>query len=346
MLAAAAARRLDLVGHELRQPGPDWAWYGNGKAVFDELWAGLFVFTLISARAVDLLLQTRQRQAMAFAAGVLEWPFCESFIPSALKRAGMNFASVSEFADTSHLAFRPHFLLDDPRANRPGSMVHSVMGRDDLIKAEIREQPPGDWFRPDTILHAALRDQPFEAFWPRLLERFEYAGDHAGYSAFRKEVVARGMEPPGLPDLAYCKPALSSSVSQWSHSARAEVDAGGANGAVLHGDYGFHTQAEPNPWWSVDLLDEYAIHEIAIVNRAMGQDRFRTCAVQSSRDGSAWITRYNKIDQTEVSADPQHPWRILFSDPFVGRYVRIMMLGEGILHLRRVRIFGRGLRDE
>ena len=85
------------------------------------------------------------------------------------------------------------------------------------------------------------------------------------------------------------------------------------------------------------------VFEIEIVNRREAAERFRNFVVQTSLDGSLWVTRFLKLDASEVSADAERPHRILMSDPFLARHVRIMLLGAGILHLRRVRIFGRAL---
>lgn len=151
------------------------------------------------------------------------------------------------------------------------------------------------------------------------------------------------MTPKEKEDLAYCKPALTSSVSEWSNFKDRQLDASGANGASMPDDYGFHTRRELNPWWTVDLIDECLIEEIAIVNRQSYSDRFRKFVVQSSRNGSRWITRYAKRDLSHVSADPASPWRHAFCDPFRARYVRICVPAHEVLHLRRVQIFGRML---
>ncbi len=344
ILAAAAARGIDIIGHELRQPGPDWHWYGNGKAVFAELWAGLFVFTLASARAVDLLLETRQRQAEVFKAGALaEWPFCESFIPSVLKRAGMNFAHIHEFVDTRNLSYRPHIQITDERANRPGTMVHSVLGRKDFIAAVVKEQPPADWFTPGSTLRRAMEGIPVAEFGPALLQRFADKVDHAGHGAFRQELLAQDVAVATPGDLAWCKPAIQSTICEWSRSTDPRIEAAGAVGVVAHEDYGFHTMFETNPWWAVDLLESYVIDELRILNRPVFSERFRTFVVQSSLDGATWITRFLKMDLAEVSADPARPHRILFADPPLARHLRIMMLGKGFFHLRRISVFGRAV---
>jgi Core-2/I-Branching enzyme/F5/8 type C domain len=144
-------------------------------------------------------------------------------------------------------------------------------------------------------------------------------------------------------DLAYCKPAVSSSVSPWARYQDPERDARGANGESFAWDHGFFTRSEREPWWTVDLLREYTVEEIAIINRLNEPQRFRTFAILSSGDEGIWRTRFTQSVPIDVSSDPDSPWRLRFTEPFRARYVRIALLGTGYLHLRRVQIFGRAL---
>jgi hypothetical protein len=165
--------------------------------------------------------------------------------------------------------------------------------------------------------------------------------DHAGIALLQKEAAARGWAfLGGSEDLAFCKPAVSSSVSRWSWFPDPERDACGANGDPPADDYGFHTSEEASPWWMVDLLDEYLVGEVAIVNRYNNRARFRTFRIESSCDGSVWTARHSQVEPCDVSTDPEQPWRVSFAEPFVARYIRIVLLGTGVLHLYRVLVFG------
>ena len=146
-------------------------------------------------------------------------------------------------------------------------------------------------------------------------------------------------------DLAYGKPALTSSASRWSRFSDAARDAAGANSETLPADFGFHTQDEKDPWWMVDLLAEHAVDEVAIVNRKAFGDRCAHFVVESSTDHDTWTTRFAKRDGETISATAAAPWRVRFATPFRARYLRVRMLGEGMLHLRRVQVFGRPADD-
>jgi hypothetical protein len=143
-----------------------------------------------------------------------------------------------------------------------------------------------------------------------------------------------------LVDLAFRKPARSSSISTWSRHQDPERDARGANGAVLHDDLAFHTQEERNPWWLVDLGDECFVHEVKIVNRRLHPERFLQFQISTSLDGTGWTRRFVKTDNSPVSSDADVPWTHLFAVPFLARYLMISLLGQGMLHLRRVQVLG------
>lgn len=346
ILAAAAERGIDLLAHRIRKSDAEWFWHANARAAFAEPWRALVFFSVLSGRAIDLLLAARQRLAVKFSSGELsEWPIAESFVPSVLLSVpDMRSGEVGEFASVENLNYRPRIPLHDPRANQPGSIVHPVLGSSRLIKSLLAENNPRDFFERGSVLHEALAGEGFAIVAPPLRAALLRLREHAALQRLEQEMGRRGMlQPEGNPDLAYCKPALTSSVSRHSHFQDAQRDAAGANGASLPDDYGFQTRKQTNPWWMVDLLGEYVIDEIRIVNARTNPDRFRTFAIQSSSDSAAWITRFTKLDLDDVSSDPAAPWTFVFSDPFPARYVRIRLLGHQILHLRRVQLFGRAL---
>lgn len=346
LIEQAAGRGVDLIAHRIEKAGPDWWWYQGALEVFPEPWRAFLFFMVLSGRAIDILLAQRQQLAARFAAGEFgAWPICESFVATVLASVpGVRFAEVSEFAAVENLNFRPRIPLRDARANQPGSLVHPVLGSKRLIASLLSEHNPRDFFERDSVLFAELRGEPFAAIAPLLREALIRSREHAALHLLEKQMAKSGMlAPEPERDLAYRKPALSSSVSGWSHFADAQRDACGANGETLPDDYGFHTRKEANPWWTVDLLREYLIDEIRIVNRRTSPDRFRTFSIESSRDSAAWVTRFAKLDMDDVSSDPERPWTFAFADPFCARYVRIRLLGNQFLHLRRVQIFGRAL---
>ena len=345
MMGIVMATGIDVVAHDVKPSTPDWYWHRGGAAIFAEPWRALLFFMVLSSRAVDLLFDARRRQAIEYRAHRLaEWPFCEPFVPSVLKQARMNFAEIGQFADVADLRFRPRIALNDDRAKRPGSLVHSVLAVPLYLKAVIGQSKPRDWFTPASDLRQALQGQSSTDYAPLLRAAFRSDLDHAGLAEFNTQMACHPIGDDDVPepaDLAYCKPSITSSTSPWSRSEDRQVDAAGANGTVAHEDYGFHTDEETNPWWLVDLLESYVIDQLHIVNRTSHQERFTSFMVHSSSDGHVWLLRHMKLDLSTVSDRSDKPHQVDFPDPFVARHVRLTKLGTGVLHLRRIQVFGR-----
>ncbi len=340
----ASRRKLDIITHNVAPSTEGWHWHSNGAAVFKNPWRSLLFFMVLSPRAIDLLFETRRAHTVAFREGrLVVWPFCEAFVPSVLKDAAMSFASVSEFADTRDLDFRPRIEFADERASRPGSLVHSVLGRSDFLRAVIQEENPREYLYSCGDLSKTLNKYPVEEFRAMLENSFQEKLDYAGLQKFYEILIEQGISVQPSDDLAYCKPSICSSVSLWSRSQDPQIEAAGANGRVLNDDYGFHTDKEFQPWWAVDLLNEFVIDLMFIVNRAIERERFTHFFVESSLDFNTWTSRYAKFDANEVSCSYEAPYSIEFKESFLARFVRIRLMGEGIMHLRSIKIFGRSV---
>ncbi len=348
MMAEVAERPIDVVLHDLRPSTPDWAWHEGAREVFDAPWRCLMFFMVASARAVHAMLEARRSQAIQFAAGDLpRWPYCETFVPSVLKALpDMRFEEIGAFAETSALRFRPRMSCLDPKASAPGSMAHPVFGSKRFIPALLRDRmsTPGEYFEEGTELRTGFACERSEDFVEPLGRALLRRRDQVGLTKLRREMSDRGLPPPGIVgDLALNKPALSSSTSEWSDHRDPAQDAQGANADWMLDEYGFHTKDEQSPWWMVDLLTPYVVDRIEILNRPTHSDRFVKFRIESSPDANVWITRFIKIDAMPVSSLIGAPWRRLFADPFVARYVRIILLDSRMLHLRQVHVFGRAI---
>jgi SAM-dependent methyltransferase len=149
-------------------------------------------------------------------------------------------------------------------------------------------------------------------------------------------------EATGSDDIALYKPATQSSVSEWSHRSTVEEDAGGANTGLIPPDYAFHTAIEFNPWWQVDLRDEYVVERLIIHNRKACADRFRNFSLLKSADGRHWDLMYQKADDLVVGGPDNLPLEVrLSADGQLTRFVRVRLDDENCLHLRAVQVFGR-----
>ena len=138
-------------------------------------------------------------------------------------------------------------------------------------------------------------------------------------------------------DVAVGKSARQSSTCAWSSPPYTDT-ASRAVDAFFNPDFSFHTDFEDEPWWQVDLEDHVEIGEIHIYNRRQNADRFCKFTISVSSDGNDWFQIFKKIDD-EMILDDRNPFIWLCSQPISGRFVRIALVGPGILHLSRVKIF-------
>lgn len=186
-IAAFAARGVDFVAHEIKPAEPDWGWYANATGLFPSPWRALLFFLICSGRALDALHGVRRIAGDAFAKGQLtSWPFCESFVPSVIKMAGMATAEIGEFAGTANLKWRPWIPLDAPAANEPGTLAHSVLGRARFCRAIIKEFGVTGWNDPASRVNIALqRHYTLPGYAEFLHEALTAAGDTPGLAQLR-----------------------------------------------------------------------------------------------------------------------------------------------------------------
>ncbi|RWA58817.1 MAG: FkbM family methyltransferase [Mesorhizobium sp.] len=141
-------------------------------------------------------------------------------------------------------------------------------------------------------------------------------------------------------NLAMNKPALQSSTSEWSSSPLPEEDARGANNGNISGEMGFHTDREQNPWWQVDLGEEFLIRRIVIYNRQHEAQRLRHFSILRSLDGHRWVTFYRKIDGTVFGDSDLRPYVAEIRGDQPARFVRVQLEGWGWLHFNECQVFG------
>lgn len=150
-------------------------------------------------------------------------------------------------------------------------------------------------------------------------------------------------------NISYKKPARQSSLSPWSTGATVEEDAAGAVDGNKTGGAKFHTQYEYQPWWIVDLQDIHGISEIRIYNRCENAELAARCSdiqINIGLTEEDMICVFEKKDGQAFGGLIGQPLKIQPKLPYVGRYVKIVLLGLGYLHFDQVEIFGSALSGE
>ena len=106
--------------------------------------------------------------------------------------------------------------------------------------------------------------------------------------------------------------------------------------------YGFHTDFEDRPWWSVDLTQPEAIREIVIYNRldAPGMDaRAGYLRIEASPDHTHWIELAAFRTPIMFGGADGHPFRLTLAKPLMARYVRVGLMDKNHLHLDEIEIY-------
>ncbi len=207
------------------------------------------------------------------------------------------------------------------------------------------------WERSDRGLLGAFDGQ---SMWRRLAEGPEFGNYLATVNAetdlrlagFWSDLSKRawGLDVLARPSgklISKGKPALQSSVSEWSRRATRQEDAAGAVNGQRDGRRKFHTALEDDPWWQVDLGGFATIREIHIYNTTdHTARRFRNFSLSVSIEGEFWIEIARKEDDEVVGGVTGGPY--VWNGPGTAwaRFVRITLLGHDHLHLDQVEVFG------
>ena len=138
-------------------------------------------------------------------------------------------------------------------------------------------------------------------------------------------------------NVALNQPANQSSFSPHSTVFDTKLDAAVANNGDTTSPTVFHTSAETNPWWEVDLEGKFFIDQVVLYNRFVEcQDRLSKFSILGSMDGADWQVIYTKDDETifdVYAADIQKEC--------VARFIRIRLDRYEYLHFRECQVFGR-----
>lgn len=171
-------------------------------------------------------------------------------------------------------------------------------------------------------------------------EHYEQLGRFHGYEL---NGMSRHEGRRQRPNLALGKPALQSTVSEWSRQPDAAQDAAGAVSGEIDETYSFHTQTEDAPWWRVDLGTQNDITEIWLFNRIDQPElafRAARLAVDIGDSEATYREAFRYESATAFGGADGNPLIIRFAQGVAGRFVRIRLLHRECLHLNQVEVYG------
>jgi len=133
--------------------------------------------------------------------------------------------------------------------------------------------------------------------------------------------------------------------SQGTEGITPEADAVGAVDGIINGQWGFHTEHEPNPYWQVDLGETTDIGRVKLYNRCDPcGERNKVIILSLSDDAKTDAETWNKVWQNDgtmfYGASDSKPMTIDFTnEPVRGRYLRLSLEGTQYLHLDEVEVY-------
>ena len=98
---------------------------------------------ILSGRAVDYLLKTRQELAARLESGQIEhWPYWEAFIPTMLlQHHDMSVSDLNRFVNSELIHCPTIMSLRDPRLSKAGIVAHPVMSGFRFVRAFMASEP-------------------------------------------------------------------------------------------------------------------------------------------------------------------------------------------------------------
>lgn len=118
-----------------------------------------------------------------------------------------------------------------------------------------------------------------------------------------------------------------------------EEDARGACDGIKNGQWGFHTNREAQPWWQVDLGNQYHVTKVVIFNRCdTVAARASRLHVLLSEDGQSWSRVYEHDGTVFYGQTDGKPLTVKLPG-LAARFVRIQLPETDYLHLDEVEVY-------
>lgn len=259
-------------------------------------------------------------------------PFCER------EKVHILFGNC-EWLDSVHAAM---FKLE-------GYSVHFVDGAGHLVARHLENSNMGDAlsvllerflntrvsFDINNIIEKLLSDQPIS-------QAFGFAAISARRMSSASDITQTLPPPSGYANLCVGATTNQSSISEWSVGRSTEEDSAGAVSEVANGPFGFHTDIEDSPWWSVDLGSEKSVTELRIYNRIDIPD----CAIRGLRfvievgSDEGWKEIFRKNDSAMFGGRDGNPFVLTPKTSVIARHLRLRLLERNYLHYEKIEIFG------
>jgi GR25 family glycosyltransferase involved in LPS biosynthesis len=369
IVQAMQAEGLDFVGEHIRTPIEHWTWKDRAQPYYGDAlqFTGRLCCIAIFSWEFAIILQLERKDHwrrlrngdVVFPDGKMTWPSNEAFIGAEIERLSISEKPFAAFANMSNYDWWPPYHPDHVDQTKGDTIFHPVLKGERLVKSLLKYDkilPFESWLEPKSKLRNMLNCEPPSIVVPALLAAMVKEKKVNAIAALWLELHNLGWQEHVFPlgetvsqivlfgeptNLALGKSCTQSSVSQWSRSQIPSEDAGNAVNGRITGDYAFHTNEEFRPWWMVDLGGFALVSEIILFNRLHPYAaRANNLSLWGSLNGRSWMLLHERAASTPFGGAEGSPLRIEFPEKRPLRFLRVELLGSGILHLDEVQVFG------
>lgn len=342
LIRRIAGDGIDMVVADFREATAEWGWADTLDHFFKDKYQCLLPFLVVSARAVDFLLDLRKEHALKVGDVVRneDWPYCEGFVASAIKNnSSFKIGSLGSYVNLSYFTHWPPISAISPLNFINNTINHPVLMKKAFINKILTEKILDSALDNGGILSDELYRYDRIDLIPAIFWRYRAMGRVEKLKKLRETAIALDIYLPetGI-NIARGKIATQSSVCEWSAGHTVELDAQRLVNERENG-IGNHTSFERDPWWQCDLADPTALSKIIIFNRIENRDRCVRLCILASDDAICWSLVTAKLDSIPFGGADGDPFIAIPPMPITCRYLRIQLIGEGILNLDQIELY-------
>jgi hypothetical protein len=333
---------IDMLVADFSEATTDWGWADTLVHFFKDKYQCLLPFLVVSARAVDYLLNLRKEHALKVGDIVRneDWPYCEGFVASAIKNdSSFKIGSLGDYVNLLHFTHWPPISAISPLNFINNTINHPVLMKRAFINKILTEKILGSALDNGGILSDELYRYDRIDLIPAIFWRYRAMGRVGKLEKLRDMAAALDIYLPEIGiNIARGKIATQSSVCEWSAGHTVELDAQRLVNERENG-IGNHTSFERDPWWQCDLAHPTALSKIIIFNRIENRERCVRLCILASNDAISWSLVIAKLDSISFGGADGDPFISIPPMPITCRYLRIQLIGEGILNLDQIELY-------
>ena len=174
LVARTAADGTDFLGLTKGEPVEEWAWRRTCVDTYagDDIRYQLICFCLLSRRALEKL-SARRLEMAASIRDDQAWPFCEGFIATEIRLAGLNSRELSDYVDTTAYDTWPPYVESDLQQMATKAIIHPVLDQNRYIASLLKYKVGlAGYLNPLSLFHRKLRRLPTRDYHQALASSF------------------------------------------------------------------------------------------------------------------------------------------------------------------------------